>query len=226
MLRPYFIQDVERFQRKFGFETPKEYTRLSDELHNFRAAFLQEELDEFIDGCKTQDVSLALDSLIDLVYIISGTVLFHGIDIDEFYEACFDNANMLFETGEKSHSRPAILQTVNWEATAAYLNQLIVAFRGNHTSGSSGAANKYKNIYILSKMWNVCFNTAKWMGVSSQLWEALWDDVQEANMRKVRATRDDQSKRGSAAFDIVKPPGWKAPDTMSVVNKYYEGLSA
>jgi predicted HAD superfamily Cof-like phosphohydrolase len=37
-----------------------------------------------------------------------------------------------------------------------------------------------------------------------------WRRVQAANMLKVRAERADQSQRGST-FDVVKPPGWKAP---------------
>jgi len=37
-----------------------------------------------------------------------------------------------------------------------------------------------------------------------------WDRVQEANMKKVRASSEEQSKRGSK-FDVVKPEGWKPP---------------
>jgi predicted HAD superfamily Cof-like phosphohydrolase len=37
-----------------------------------------------------------------------------------------------------------------------------------------------------------------------------WKRVQAANMAKVRATSEEQSKRGSK-LDVVKPPGWKAP---------------
>lgn len=43
-------------------------------------------------------------------------------------------------------------------------------------------------------------------------WQAGWDEVQQANMAKVRAARDgSDSKRGSS-WDIVKPDGWTAPD--------------
>lgn len=41
--------------------------------------------------------------------------------------------------------------------------------------------------------------------------DAGWRRVHQANMRKVRATQSAQSKRGSTQ-DVVKPPGWKAPD--------------
>ena len=43
-----------------------------------------------------------------------------------------------------------------------------------------------------------------------------WRRVHEANMRKVRAVSADESKRGHA-FDVVKPPGWTAPDLADLV---------
>lgn len=42
-------------------------------------------------------------------------------------------------------------------------------------------------------------------------WQELWNEVQRANMSKVRATHASQSKRGST-LDIVKPEGWVGPD--------------
>lgn len=44
-------------------------------------------------------------------------------------------------------------------------------------------------------------------------WASLFAEVQRANMQKVRATRAEDSTRGST-FDVVKPPGWKAPAIM------------
>lgn len=38
-----------------------------------------------------------------------------------------------------------------------------------------------------------------------------WDNVQLANMKKVRALRAGDSERGST-FDVVKPPGWQPPN--------------
>lgn len=46
--------------------------------------------------------------------------------------------------------------------------------------------------------------TAVMMGLP---WAALWDDVQRANMSKVRGV----GKRGHAV-DMVKPEGWQKPD--------------
>lgn len=54
----------------------------------------------------------------------------------------------------------------------------------------------------------VAMGTADMMGLP---WQKLWDEVQRANMSKVRATDASQSKRGSA-LDVVKPEGWVAPN--------------
>jgi predicted HAD superfamily Cof-like phosphohydrolase len=43
-----------------------------------------------------------------------------------------------------------------------------------------------------------------------------WRRVHEANMKKVRAERKDQSKRGST-FDVVKPEGWTPPSHIDLV---------
>ena len=53
----------------------------------------------------------------------------------------------------------------------------------------------------------VAMGTADMMGLP---WQALWDEVQRANMSKIRAERAEQSTRGTA-FDVIKPAGWKAP---------------
>jgi predicted HAD superfamily Cof-like phosphohydrolase len=43
-----------------------------------------------------------------------------------------------------------------------------------------------------------------------------WRRVHAANMKKVRAERAEDSKRGTK-FDVVKPPGWEAPSHLDLV---------
>lgn len=59
----------------------------------------------------------------------------------------------------------------------------------------------------------VAFGTAHLHGFDIQ---KAWNRVHEANMKKVRALREDDSKRGST-YDVVKPSGWKAPDLSDLV---------
>ena len=43
-----------------------------------------------------------------------------------------------------------------------------------------------------------------------------WSRVHEANMKKVKALRPEDSKRGSV-HDVVKPPGWAPPSLSDLV---------
>lgn len=54
-------------------------------------------------------------------------------------------------------------------------------------------------------------------GTAAQLglpWDALWDDVHEVNMTKVRGTSD------RAYIDVIKPPGWRGPATAKILQRY------
>jgi predicted HAD superfamily Cof-like phosphohydrolase len=64
----------------------------------------------------------------------------------------------------------------------------------------------------------VAMGTAHFLGLP---WEALWAEVQRANMKKVRATGDDDplSKRHTR-FDVVKPEGWRPPDLRRILNEF------
>jgi predicted HAD superfamily Cof-like phosphohydrolase len=60
----------------------------------------------------------------------------------------------------------------------------------------------------------VAMGTAYMMGLP---WQDLWDEVQRANMSKVRASDETESKRGSS-LDVIKPRGWQGPDIEGVLN--------
>jgi predicted HAD superfamily Cof-like phosphohydrolase len=54
----------------------------------------------------------------------------------------------------------------------------------------------------------VAHGTALMMGLP---WSPLWEEVQRANITKIRATHAGESKRGSA-LDVIKPIGWVGPN--------------
>ena len=56
----------------------------------------------------------------------------------------------------------------------------------------------------------VAMGTAYMMNVP---WDRGWEHVQNANMAKIRAKKEGESKRGSI-YDVVKPEGWISPDKM------------
>ena len=47
-----------------------------------------------------------------------------------------------------------------------------------------------------------------------------WDEVQKANMSKIR-TKSKSKKRGTS-FDVVKPKGWTAPDIEQIIEEERE----
>lgn len=49
--------------------------------------------------------------------------------------------------------------------------------------------------------------------------EEAWRRVHAANMAKERAQRDGDSQRGGR-FDVIKPPGWTAPDHTDLVSDH------
>jgi predicted HAD superfamily Cof-like phosphohydrolase len=53
-------------------------------------------------------------------------------------------------------------------------------------------------------------------------WQAHWNEVQRANMSKVRAENaDDPRSKRKHAIDVVKPEGWTGPDHVKVFDEEY-----
>ena len=73
--------DVKDFHLKFG--VPTDEGNIPDlpsaDVVDYRAGFMQEELDEYKAACYDGDLAGAADALIDLVYVAKGTALLHGI---------------------------------------------------------------------------------------------------------------------------------------------------
>lgn len=63
----------------------------------------------------------------------------------------------------------------------------------------------------------VAMGTAHLMGLP---WHTLWEDVQRANMTKVRASPDQPGVRGHHEFDVVKPEGWEGPHTEEILKRF------
>jgi predicted HAD superfamily Cof-like phosphohydrolase len=65
----------------------------STDVVDFRAKFLQEELDEFISSDEQDDLEGAVDALVDLVYVAYGTALLLGIS-PEAWQELFDDVQL------------------------------------------------------------------------------------------------------------------------------------
>jgi len=84
---------------------------------------------------------------------------------------------------------------------------------------------EFKNGYDADNL-EVCFDalidmvyvilgTAHLMGLP---WEDGWDEVQRANMDKVRATKTMFDKRNSD-YDVIKPEGWVPPNLKEILER-------
>lgn len=66
----------------------------------------------------------------------------------------------------------------------------------------------------------VALGTAHLMGLP---WDALFAEVQRANMTKQRATSVEESQAGTGRghiLDVIKPPGWTPPNIEGVLRKH------
>lgn len=217
------IEDVIKFHTKFGITTPTDLNvDVQEDLVNFRALFLTEELNEF------QDASLFLipnspstncdfmqadasDALIDLIYIVAGTLAIHGItsvDEAEYFEAEYVMPVPLYLENSTSYC----YDTINGEIEE--IKQHIAQYKESHSS----------LLDICTPLLFISARTkyiAQMLGITSELWNELWNDVQRANMSKVRATSASQSKRNSA-YDIIKPHDWQPPQSSAILKKHQD----
>lgn len=218
----YYARDVERFQEKFGLPTPASFRFLPDDLHDFRVKFFNEELDEYLQSYRENDLATAVDSLIDLVYITCGAALLHGIPSNNFHLLMGHVADpqRVYSydawVEQELPKYPQLLETIEHAQLARRLQKAIEDYENAHVRKSRPHIET-----SLAHLYVSCLKAAEAMGFSEKAWNELWDDVQRANMTKERAERkgDARSKRGSG-WDIVKPKGWQPPDTAGILQKY------
>ena len=93
------IQDIRDFNTKFQLAQYKEPGHLRKWRLEERVDFMKEELQEFIDATKTQDLAGQADALIDLVYVAKGTAIMLGLPWEELW-VDVQRANMAKELRE------------------------------------------------------------------------------------------------------------------------------
>lgn len=89
------LQMVREFNKTFDIHTNKKPSLLDKESYTLRYNLLKEELDEYLEACKNEDLVEVCDAIVDLMYILNGFILAHGISdvvFDMFEEV--HNSNM------------------------------------------------------------------------------------------------------------------------------------
>lgn len=208
--------DVGKFHAKFGIPTPPEPTLLDDAAYNFRVKFLHEELNEYVDSCHSNDLPIALDSLIDLVYVAAGTAHMMGFTTYEWAKSDVVIDQMLKQFQQNPPAKlPGLLPPDEYNHSLQVLKGELYSFIGAHAEGDKTGC-----LYALVKLATACIYTAVYIMHHKELWDALWDDVQRANMAKERATSEAQSKRKST-LDVIKPEGWVPPDGKKIIDAFF-----
>ena len=99
----YYTSLVNTFHHVFKIKTPKQVPCLTDKKdYILRYDLGKEELDEYLEACKENDLVEIADSLGDQLYILCGTILKHGMaDIIQpvFEEIHRSNMSKLDEQG-------------------------------------------------------------------------------------------------------------------------------
>ena len=98
------LNHVEKFHDTFGI--PNEYTpkaTISNDLIDLRFKLMAEENEEYLEAAKNGDLVEVADALGDMMYILCGTILSHGMQhkIEEVFEEIQrSNMSKLGEDGE------------------------------------------------------------------------------------------------------------------------------
>jgi len=96
------IDDVKKFHESFGI-TNNDAPTLNKESFMLRFNLMKEENEEYLDACKAGDLVEISDALGDMMYILCGTILSHGLQykIEEiFQEIQSSNMSKLGKDGE------------------------------------------------------------------------------------------------------------------------------
>lgn len=127
---------------------------------------------------------------------------------------------MNFQDVQKFHAKfgvpvassPTVPDNETFEFRLKFMQEEINEFEAAYLDLKVGVISEAQALHemadALVDLVYVAMGTADMMGLP---WDKLWDEVQRANMSKIRATDASQSKRGTA-LDVVKPEGWVAPN--------------
>jgi len=100
------FEKVGQFMKTFGQEVKTKPGLSSEKINNLRISLINEELDEFKEAIKNNDLKEAIDALTDILYVTYGAGHAFGVDLDE----CFDevqrsNMSKLGEDGKPIYNK-------------------------------------------------------------------------------------------------------------------------
>ena len=98
------LKQVNKFHKAFNIgQAPKSPTLIYENEYKLRHNLALEELNEYLEACKTGDLVEVADALGDQLYILCGTILAHGMQnviTDVFDEIHKSNMSKLDKDGK------------------------------------------------------------------------------------------------------------------------------
>tara|TARA_Y100000590_G_scaffold436741_1_gene557627 strand:+ start:583 stop:954 length:372 start_codon:yes stop_codon:yes gene_type:complete len=80
------FEKVGLFMRTFGQEVKKKPSLSTEKINNLRINLINEELEEFKEAIKNNDLKESIDALTDILYVTYGAGHAFGVNLDK----CFD----------------------------------------------------------------------------------------------------------------------------------------
>ena len=94
------FEKVGLFMKTFGQEVKTVPALSSEKINNLRISLINEELEEFKEAIKNQDLKEAIDALTDILYVTYGAGHAFGVNLDDcFEEVQLSNMSKLDENG-------------------------------------------------------------------------------------------------------------------------------
>lgn len=213
--RSYDFEDVRAFHVKFGLPADAPgaaVEKLKGDAYDFRVGFMREELKEYCDARAAGDLVLAVDALLDFIYVAFGTALFMRAGAESLPLGAawpsFDRTRAAAEkmgalTGGKNPRLP-------FDEEHAMVRKRIETELELFELVS--CADFLSPALALTHLWNAAWAAYFGAAMMSVPWPECWRHVQAANLAKARAAADGSDSKRSSAWDVVKPAGWVSPN--------------
>lgn len=201
------MQCIVDFHTKFELSPQPELGELPIDLGTFRKNFLLEEFAEMQHSWQQRDIIHFTDALVDLDYVLLGTAYLAGYTIsahrsDTLEWDLYEKANTFyFRNIYAAGLGPRLPSGQEMSLLVFQIATLI------HQSLTVIDDKYFVDDNVVMRLHQIIWRVASRMRLP---FVECWQEVQRANMSKVRAARPADSKRGSG-FDVIKPEGWQPP---------------
>jgi predicted HAD superfamily Cof-like phosphohydrolase len=137
------LEKVRKFHEHFGVPVAEAPQVLDAEASEFRIKFLREEVEEYVTAVEVGDITGQFDSLLDLLYVTYGTLLWHGFPTEEGFDLVHlaNMAKVRVDHADNStrSSRFDVVKPAGWKSPNDALNRLIMYRMFNRLAPSRDA---------------------------------------------------------------------------------------